>query len=105
MHVLRLANGLRLIFLTRLIVATPEGEDPVDLLQAAARDFIPIDPSCPSSLVNISASQGKPKIVPEPSDRPSIDAILEEIRKQDWYVDQMAFTQTIEARQAQLSEG
>lgn len=88
--------------LPRLIEASPEGEDPVVLLQAAARDFIPIDPSNPSSLANVSASQGRLKTVPEPWERLSIEHLLHGIREQEWYSDQIAFSQTIDAKEAQL---
>lgn len=72
------------------------------LLQAAAREFIPIDPSNKVALGNISASQGKPHIVPEPADRPTIESAMEELRNQEWYVGQIAYDRTVEAKEGQL---
>ncbi|KAF8184950.1 P-loop containing nucleoside triphosphate hydrolase protein [Mycena galopus ATCC 62051] len=77
-----------------LILATGEEDDPVALLKAAARDHIPIDPSNPESWPNST--------VPEPKNRPSIDAVLEEIMQKDWYSDQIVERRTIEARIGQI---
>lgn len=80
--------------------ATPENEDPVALLQAAARDYIPIDPNNKASLAIISSSQGL-RTVPEPADRPTIESALEEIRSQDWYAGQIAYDRTVDAKDGQ----
>ncbi|GJE86964.1 DEAD/DEAH box helicase [Phanerochaete sordida] len=85
-----------------LIEATPKHEDPVVLLQAAARDHIPIDPNNKASLANIAASQG-PRQVPEPANRPSIESVLEEIRQQEWYNGQIVYDRTVDAKEGQTA--
>ncbi|KAJ7286047.1 P-loop containing nucleoside triphosphate hydrolase protein [Mycena rebaudengoi] len=79
-----------------LILATGPEDDPVALLQAAARDHIPVNPSQP-----------QPKswptfLIPGPSERLSIDAVLEETTKQDWYSDQIADRRTVDAKVGQI---
>ncbi|EKM55638.1 uncharacterized protein PHACADRAFT_256401 [Phanerochaete carnosa HHB-10118-sp] len=83
--------------MVRLIEATPEHEDPVTLLQAAAREYIPIDPNNRTTLASISSSQG-PRAVPEPAHRPTIESVLEEVRKQEWYAGQIAYDRTVDAK-------
>ncbi|KAJ6500440.1 DEAD H helicase [Mycena sanguinolenta] len=77
-----------------LILATGAEDDPVGLLKAAARDHIPIDPSKPETW---------PKhTIPEPKNRPSINAVLEEIMQQEWYSEQIVERRTIEAKTGQI---
>ncbi|KAG2133901.1 DEAD H helicase [Suillus cothurnatus] len=80
-----------------LLKATPEGEVSMDLLQAAARDHIPVNPSAKKAL---PANDSQNLIIPEPKDRPSIDDILLEIQKQQWYKNQIADRRTFEAKVA-----
>ncbi|KAF7359385.1 P-loop containing nucleoside triphosphate hydrolase protein [Mycena sanguinolenta] len=77
-----------------LILATGAEDDPVALLKAAARDHIPIDPSKPETWPNHT--------IPEPKDRPSIDAVLGEIMQKDWYSEQIVERWTIEAKIGQI---
>lgn len=73
------------------------------LLQAAAREHIPIDPSNKASLLAIhSASQSGPKTIPDPEHRPSIDSIVSQIQTQDWYEDQILYNRTFEPKEAQV---
>ncbi|KAG1858378.1 DEAD H helicase [Suillus subalutaceus] len=80
-----------------LVKATPEAEVSMDLLQAAARDHIPVNPSAKKALP-VNDSQNL--IIPEPKDRPSIDDILLEIRKQHWYKNQIADRRTFKEKVA-----
>ncbi|KAG1882994.1 hypothetical protein F4604DRAFT_1953038 [Suillus subluteus] len=80
-----------------LVRATPEAEVSMDLLQAAARDHIPVNPSAKKALP-VNDSQNL--IIPEPKDRPSIDDILLEIRKQHWYKNQIADRRTFKEKVA-----
>jgi hypothetical protein len=74
----------------RLLLATPSSENPVDLLQAASRDHIPVNPSQKSSLTFFDQGKGKGRmIVPASMDRPTIDSVIEEIMQQEWYKDQI----------------
>ena len=88
----------------RLLRATPEGEDPVALLQSAARGHIPVHPklrdSAPtSSQVDV---KGKCREVPEPDQRPSIEEVITDIEQQDWYQEQIQYRRVFEARCGQL---
>ncbi|KAG2115190.1 DEAD H helicase [Suillus discolor] len=80
-----------------LMKATPEGEVSMDLLQAAARDHIPVNPSTKKVLL---ANESQHLIIPEPKDRPSIDDILLEIQKQQWYKNQIADRRTFKEKVA-----
>jgi DEAD/DEAH box helicase domain-containing protein len=77
--------------------ATPEGEVSMDLLQAAARDHIPVNPSAKKAL---PPNDSQNLIIPEPKDRPSIDVILLEIQKQQWYKNQIVDRRTFEEKVA-----
>lgn len=65
-------------------------EDPVTLLQNAARAHVPVDPN----------HKGKePETffpVPDPHNRQSITEIMAGIQKQDWYTGQICFEKTFE---------
>lgn len=80
-----------------LIKATPGGEVSMDLLQAAARDHIPVNPSAKKALLT---NESQNLIIPEPKDRPSIDHILLEIQKQQWYKNQIADRRTFKEKVA-----
>ncbi|KAI0928397.1 hypothetical protein AcW1_005652 [Taiwanofungus camphoratus] len=74
-----------------LLEATSIHEDPVALLQAAARDHIPIHPSAKSfNTLSQSDPKGKQKMIPDPESRQTIDSIIDEIREQEWYQEQIA---------------
>ncbi|KAF7338638.1 DEAD/H helicase [Mycena venus] len=77
-----------------LISATGAEDDPVALLKAAAHDHIPIDPSKPESWPKFT--------IPEPKNRPSIDAVLEEVMQQEWYSEQIVERRTVEAKVGQI---
>ncbi|KAJ7684713.1 P-loop containing nucleoside triphosphate hydrolase protein [Mycena polygramma] len=77
-----------------LIHATGATEDPVALLKAAARDHVPIDPSNPASWPRVT--------IPEPKDRPSVDAVIAEIMQQEWYLNQVVERRTIDAKVGQI---
>ncbi|KIK92020.1 hypothetical protein PAXRUDRAFT_13476 [Paxillus rubicundulus Ve08.2h10] len=76
----------------KLLSATPAGEDPVDLLQAAARDHIPVNPK--------AKEPPKASKIPSPEERDSIDEVIREIQEQDWYRNQIVDRRTFEAREA-----
>lgn len=89
--------------ISSLLQAIPEGEDPVALVQGAAREHIPIDPANKKSLEAVRvASQSAPKAVPDPGHRPSIEAITVEMQMQEWYAGQMRYTRVFEAREAHI---
>ena len=78
-------------FSSRLLAATPIGDDPVALLVNAGRTYVPIDHSSPD------ASQEVSKI----GHGASISVIIEEIMRSTWYKDQIAYRRLIGAKDAQ----
>ncbi|TFK81693.1 DEAD/H helicase [Polyporus arcularius HHB13444] len=85
-----------------LLKATPAEEDPVALLQSAARDHIPVHPGCKDTPEASSADlKGKDRAVPEPEERPAITAVIEEIEQQAWYQEQIAYKRVFEVREGQ----
>ena len=83
----------------------PEEEDPATLVQAAAREHIPIDPNNKQSLDNVKiASQSGPKVIPDPEHRPSVDSVTVEMQMQDWYVGQIRYNKVFEAREASIGD-
>ena len=82
----------------RLLAATPVGEDPAALLQAAARDHIPVNPK--SKSVTMIAPPPDKLTIPGPEERPSIDEVIQEIRDQEWYKGQIVDRRTFDAREA-----
>ncbi|KAH9951273.1 DEAD/H helicase [Amylocystis lapponica] len=88
-----------------LLEATPTGDDPVVLLQAAARDHIPIHPySQPFVELTQSGGKGKQRAVPEPAHRPTIDFVIGEILEQEWYKEQLEDRRIFEAKEGQIVE-
>ncbi|KAI8998791.1 DEAD/H helicase [Trametes punicea] len=88
-----------------LLRATPVDDDPVALLQAAARDHIPAHPRLnrPLTLASQSDVKGKNKAVPEPDRRPSIQEVIEDIEHQEWYMEQISYRRTFDAREGQAA--
>ncbi|KAJ7074318.1 DEAD H helicase [Mycena amicta] len=76
-----------------LLLATRPEEDPVALLQAAARDHLPIRPgtAVPQSMA-----------IPEAQNRPSVDTVIQEITQQEWYLDQIVERHSECAKSAQI---
>ncbi|KAI6129159.1 P-loop containing nucleoside triphosphate hydrolase protein [Pisolithus thermaeus] len=77
-----------------LLSATLDGEDPVELLKAAARDHIPANPKARS---HSPKAEGE---VPSPNDRPSVNEVIQEIQEQHWYANQITDRRTFSARTA-----
>ncbi|KAJ3559889.1 hypothetical protein NM688_g67 [Phlebia brevispora] len=97
-------NEIFISAVNELIQAIPDEEDPVALVRAAAREHIPIDPSNKSSLETVkTASQNSTKVIPDPDHRLPIESIVVEMQMQDWYVGQMRYHKTFEAREAQIA--
>lgn len=86
--------GAFLLIFERLLIATPPDDDPITLLVAAAKNFLPINQEMPCVYEDL-------KTIPQPSERPSIDGIISEIQTCNWYVDQIVDRRTIEAKEAQ----
>ncbi|TFK54805.1 P-loop containing nucleoside triphosphate hydrolase protein [Heliocybe sulcata] len=86
-----------------LLQATPPSEDPVLLLQAAAREHIPVNPSATAKTAPDGKRKGKDREVPRWEDRPSIDAIITEIEHEEWYKNQIVERRVFDARQGQIA--
>ncbi|KAF9228793.1 DEAD H helicase [Gyrodon lividus] len=78
-----------------LLAATPADEDPVDLLQAAARDHIPVNPKAKEHPKSFEKTT-----IPSPEERHSIDEVIREIQEEQWYKNQIVDRRTFEAREA-----
>ncbi|KAJ3835906.1 DEAD/H helicase [Lentinula raphanica] len=82
-----------------LLAAVSSTDDPVSLLQAAAREHIPIDPAHLKDNPSINETAHMP--IPTSEDRASIDDILIELQEQQWYKDQIVERRTVDAREGQ----
>ncbi|KDQ60612.1 hypothetical protein JAAARDRAFT_555490 [Jaapia argillacea MUCL 33604] len=80
-----------------LLHATSDSNDPVALLQSAAHDHIPVNPSTPSRASPFSDVKGK-VAVPESKDRATIEAIINEIQTQGWYKGQIVDHRVFDAK-------
>lgn len=76
----------------------PAGEDPVVLLQAAAKDHIPVNPKSKGRTKAVSPDDKL--VIPGPEERSSIDELIQEIRDQEWYRDQIVDRRTFDAKEA-----
>ncbi|KAL7283261.1 hypothetical protein ACG7TL_002690 [Trametes sanguinea] len=88
-----------------LLRATPLDDDPVVLLQGAARDHIPVHPAVirPLTILSQSPDKGKYKAVPEPDSRPAIEEVIQEIEGQEWYAEQISYRRIFDAKDGQLA--
>ena len=93
---LTLGNASYHLTLVSLLQACTNGEDPVGLVQQAARDHIPVNPK------DKKREDSPVKNVPDVSTRPSILEVIEEIKKEDWYHDQIVEQRSFEAHEAEL---
>ena len=83
-----------------MLEATKDGDDPVELLQTAAREHIPVNPdaakqenwSLPSPTVGIPSS----------TERDSIEEIIEEITVSEWYREQIVDRKVFEAKASRM---
>ncbi|KAF9036912.1 P-loop containing nucleoside triphosphate hydrolase protein [Hymenopellis radicata] len=74
-----------------LLLASGTSSDPVSLLQAAAHGNVPVDPN------HIEESEAFFPI-PDPDNRPSIEAVLADIQEQPWYKGQICTHKTFSAK-------
>lgn len=79
-------------------MATAAEDDPVDLLKAAGRAHIPVNPSEGIS----HATNSEPEsAIPSSTDRPSVDDIIAEVQEQKWYKDQIVERRRFESKDGQ----
>ncbi|KDQ19633.1 hypothetical protein BOTBODRAFT_28200 [Botryobasidium botryosum FD-172 SS1] len=74
--------------------ATPD-TDPVLLVQSAAKEHIPLDPKAPRPTESA---------IPSPHQRPAIVDVIEEIKEQNWYHDQIADSRVFDEKTARWGE-
>lgn len=85
--------------MSRLLTATSAADDPVRLLQAAARDHIPVNPDHKGDPLTIDETSHMP--IPSTEDRAAIHDILVELEEQSWYKDQIVEHRIVEAQEGQ----
>lgn len=85
--------------INRLLAAAASADDPVLLLQAAAREHIPVNPEHIKHHTFVDETMHMP--IPNSEDRASIHDIFVELQKQHWYQDQIVDHRIIEAREGQ----
>ncbi|ETW85689.1 hypothetical protein HETIRDRAFT_308737, partial [Heterobasidion irregulare TC 32-1] len=83
-----------------LLEATPKSEDPATLLQAAAHDHIPVHPTMKTA----AFSDTDKMEIPSAEDRPSVEDIIAEIEKAEWYRKQIVERRIFEAREGNIGE-
>jgi DEAD/DEAH box helicase domain-containing protein len=76
-----------------LIEAFSDAEDPVALLVASAQEHIPL---------NTVGLTGELAHLPDPENRQSIDGIIEELQEQKWYMQQIKYRRTFDAKEGSL---
>lgn len=74
-------------------------DDPLQLLQAAARDHIPVNPDLKGDSLTVDETSHMP--IPSTEDRASINDVLVELEEQRWYKDQIVEHRIIEAQEGQ----
>jgi DEAD/DEAH box helicase domain-containing protein len=79
--------------LIRLIEAFSDAEDPVALLVASAQKHIHLN----TASVGLT-SRGSSHI-PDTENREPIDGIIEELQEQKWYVQQIKYRRTFDAKE------
>ena len=85
-------------------MATPEDEDATQLLQAAAREHIPINPDTIKELTQAPAKKRAEERtkVPLPHERDSIDQIINHMQECDWYKGQIVHRKRFDPRPPQM---
>lgn len=76
-----------------LLAATSTDDDPVQLIMAAGRAYVPID-QMPESPGQISST----------TERPSIDKAITDIMASVWYKDQIVHRRQVDAKDAQCGK-
>ncbi|KIY63164.1 P-loop containing nucleoside triphosphate hydrolase protein [Cylindrobasidium torrendii FP15055 ss-10] len=69
------------------------GTDAVAILQTAAHDHVPVNPT------HTKVEQEPVRPVPEPEDRPAIEDVLNDLEKQTWYHNQISTERLFEAKE------
>jgi DEAD/DEAH box helicase domain-containing protein len=79
----------------RLVEACPKDEDPAELVKQAARDHIPVLP-------NRQGSGSSSKNVIDITSRPLMPQIIEELKAEEWYRDQIVDHRSFEKKEPQI---
>ncbi|KAH8829608.1 hypothetical protein DL96DRAFT_1792453 [Flagelloscypha sp. PMI_526] len=80
-----------------LLAASQSNDDPCLLLQAAARDHIPVNPNG-----NAKNTVGL-KAVPSSAERPSVSTLLDEVVSSSWYAEQLAYRTTLPSKDSRFA--
>lgn len=76
-----------------MIEAFSDAEDPVALLVASAQEHIPL---------NTVGLTGELAHLPDPENRQPIGGIIEELQEQKWYMQQIKYRRTFDAKEGSL---
>ncbi len=76
-----------------MIEAFSDAEDPVALLVASAQEHIPF---------NTVGLKGELPHIADPENRQSIDGIIDELQEQKWYMQQIKYRRTFDAKEGSL---
>jgi len=76
-----------------LIEAFSDAEDPVALLVASAQEHIPL---------NTVGLTGELPHIPDPEARQPIAGIVEDLQEQKWYMQQIKYRRTFDAKEGSL---
>jgi DEAD/DEAH box helicase domain-containing protein len=84
----------------RLISATSNSKDSVTLLRSAGFDHIPVNPS--STTTYTGDTNGKNMDIPASEHRPTVDAVIAEIKEQTWYNNQIIQRRSFDAKEGRI---
>ena len=89
-----MCSTLKVFWVTkgRLLIACPPEEDPVDLVQQAAREHLPV----------LSQKREEVSSIPTSSFRAPMTEIIEELKSEDWYRDQIVEHRSFDKKETQL---
>jgi DEAD/DEAH box helicase domain-containing protein len=80
-----------------LILATIQESDPVQMLQQAAREHIPVEPYLLGAPIDQNGAI-------DTGERPSMDELVQKVIDQDWYREQIVFRKMVDTKQPQFGE-
>lgn len=105
-----------MVIVVRLLLAVPPGESPVELVQAAAKDHIPVLPS----ILRTRQKGSSDILIPDLKNRPPIAQVLREITGEqstnydeedineytglDWYKGQIKYRETVPSASGSIGE-
>ncbi|KAK7043795.1 ATP-dependent 3'-5' DNA helicase [Paramarasmius palmivorus] len=87
-----------------LLSATHPPENPVALIQSAAREHIPVFPNMKASEIPSMFEDHMNLPIPNPEHRASVNEILQELEEQSWYKNQIVERRSVESKPGKSGE-